>query len=96
MKGKIAALLQKGVISAVPHSEVWTFSPYSLVPKKSGGMRPILDLCILNSHIVWRPFRMLMVKQLLEYIRPGDWITFIDLTDVYFHVPILPRNRKYL
>lgn len=42
------------------------FSPNFLMAKKSGGIRPILDLYFMNGHIVWRPFRMLMVKQLLE------------------------------
>ena len=39
---------------------------------------------------------MLTVKQLLECIQPGDWMTSIDLIDVYFHVPILPCQGKFL
>lgn len=62
------------------------FSLYFPVPKKSGGMKPILDLRVLNGYIA----------HLLECIQPGDWMTSIDLTNAYFHVPILPHNRKYL
>uniref|UniRef100_A0AAV2KJJ1 Reverse transcriptase domain-containing protein n=1 Tax=Knipowitschia caucasica TaxID=637954 RepID=A0AAV2KJJ1_KNICA len=41
-------------------------------------------------------FRMLSTRQLLECVREGDWMTSIDLTDAYFHVPIVPEHRRFL
>lgn len=32
----------------------------------------------------------------MEYVRPGDWFTSIDLRDTYFHIPVIPRHRKFL
>lgn len=32
---------------------------------------------------------MLTVRQLLESIRPEDWMKSVDLMDAYFHVPII-------
>lgn len=43
LEEEIAALLEKGVVWAVPSSEEWTgfIYLYFLVPKKSGGMRSV-------------------------------------------------------
>lgn len=95
---EVTSLLQRGAILEVNPLKVRTgfYSPYFLVPKKSGGSRPILDLRVLNGCVAKRPFRMLTVKQLLQCVRPGDWMTSVDLTDAYFHVPIVPEHRKFL
>ncbi|XP_016370811.1 uncharacterized protein LOC107710542 [Sinocyclocheilus rhinocerous] len=72
------------------------YSPYFIVPKKTGGLRPILDLRALNRALHRLPFKMLMPKLIFECIRPMDWFAAIDLKDVYFHVSILPRHRPFL
>lgn len=43
---KIAVLLAKDTIEPVPPAEIKSglYSPYFIVPNKSGGLRPILDL----------------------------------------------------
>ncbi len=48
---EIKALLEKVAIEYVPHSnrETGFYSQYFIVPKKDGGMRPILDLRVLNE-----------------------------------------------
>ena len=95
---EVSELLKKGAISRVPPGEEneGYYSRYFLVPKKTGGMRPILDLSLFNKSIMKRPFHMLTIKHVLECVRPGDWFTSIDLKDAYFHVPIIPRHRKFL
>ena len=35
-------------------------------------------------------------KSIRKSIRKGEWVTSIDLTDAYFHVPIHPQSQKYL
>ncbi|KAK9969751.1 hypothetical protein ABG768_027900, partial [Culter alburnus] len=72
------------------------YSPYFIVPKKSGGLRPILDLRVLNRSLHKLPFKMLTQKRIFECIRPRDWFAAIDLKDAYFHVSILPRHRPFL
>ncbi|KAJ7986711.1 hypothetical protein DPEC_G00342720 [Dallia pectoralis] len=58
---EIANLREKGAIDIVPRDqrERGFYSPYFLVPKRTGEMRPILDLRILNRCVAKRPFRML-------------------------------------
>ncbi|KAK7877982.1 hypothetical protein WMY93_031362 [Mugilogobius chulae] len=98
LRVEVSSLLHRGAVAAVSAEDAHRglYSPYFLVPKKSGGARPILDLRLLNEHIVTRSFCMLTTKQLLECVRPGDWMTSIDLTDAYFHVPVVPEHRKFL
>ncbi|KAL0146713.1 hypothetical protein M9458_058053, partial [Cirrhinus mrigala] len=72
------------------------YSPYFIVPKKSGGLRPILDLRALNRSLLRLPFKMLTTKRMLTCIRRQDWFAAIDLKDAYFHVSILPRHRPFL
>ncbi|KAI2656604.1 Pol polyprotein [Labeo rohita] len=88
---EIAALLAKDAIKLVPF-----YSPYFIVPKKSSGLRPILDLRALNRPLHRLPFKMLMVKCILSCIRHQHWLAAIDLKDAYFHVSILPRHRPFL
>ena len=50
---EVATLLQKGAITRVSTSvqQAGFYSIYFLVPKKDGGLRPILDLRRLNAHL---------------------------------------------
>ncbi len=66
------------------------------LPKKSVGLRPILDLCVLNRALHRLPFKMLTPKRIFGCVRPQDWFAAIDLKDAYFHVSILPRHRPFL
>ncbi len=76
--------------------EVRLFSPYFIVPKKGGGLRPILDLRVLNRALHKLPFKMLTQKRIFGCVRLLDWFAAIDLKDAYFHVSILPRHRPFL
>lgn len=95
---ELSALLAKGAIEEVnPLRQPGGFySRYFLVPKKTGGFRPILDLRGLNDYLKALPFHMLTTAGVLEAIREGEWFTSIDLKDAYFHVPIFPGHRRFL
>ncbi|KAI2665750.1 hypothetical protein H4Q32_022839 [Labeo rohita] len=98
LRAEIAILLAKGAIETVPSAEMKKgfYSPYFIVPKKGGGLRPILDLRVLNRALLKLPFRMLTLKHILTCVRVQDWFVAIDLKDAYFHVSILPRHRPFL
>uniref|UniRef100_A0AAV2IU46 ribonuclease H n=1 Tax=Knipowitschia caucasica TaxID=637954 RepID=A0AAV2IU46_KNICA len=98
LEAEVSSLLSRGAAVEVDPQDATRglYSPYFLVPKKSGGVRPILDLRVLNECISKRQFRMLSTRQLLECVREGDWMTSIDLTDAYFHVSIVPEHRRFL
>ncbi|KAI2661461.1 ORF V: Enzymatic polyprotein [Labeo rohita] len=94
LRAEVAVLLAKDAIEPVPPAEMNSgfYSPYFIVPKKSGGLRPILDLRALNRSLLRLPFKMLTTKRMLTCIRHQDWFAAIDLKDAYFHVSILPRQ----
>ncbi len=72
------------------------YSPYFIVPKKRGGLRPILDLQVLNRALHKLPFKMRTRRRIIKCIQPQDWFAAIDLKDAYFHVSILLRHRPFL
>ncbi|KAL0173136.1 hypothetical protein M9458_033447, partial [Cirrhinus mrigala] len=98
LRSEVLILLEKGAIEVVhpAQSESGFYSRYFLVPKKDGGLRPILDLRHLNQALMKRPFKMLTLKQILSHVRPGDWFLSLDLKDAYFHIQIAPHHRRFL
>ncbi len=98
LRSEVMTLLEKGAIEIVPPalSESGFYSRYFLVPKKDGGLRPILDLRRLNHALMRRSFRMITLKQIPSQIRTGDWFCSLDLKDAYFHIQIAPHHRRFL
>ncbi|KAI2647437.1 Transposon Ty3-G Gag-Pol polyprotein [Labeo rohita] len=68
---EVDTLLSKEAIEVVPphDRESGFYSRYFIVPKKDGGLRPILDLRLLNRSVMWLKFRMLTVSQVVSQIR---------------------------
>ncbi|XP_067233771.1 uncharacterized protein [Chanodichthys erythropterus] len=98
MEQEVVTLLQKGAIERVPPASIQSgfYSRYFIVPKKDGGLRPILDLRMLNHSVQRLKFKMLTLKQITTQIRSEDWFVTIDLKDAYFHVSIHPSHWKFL
>ena len=70
----MATLRQEDAIAKVSNSEQHAgfYSMYFLVPKRDGGLRPILDMRRLNAHVKILTFMMLQTRQILESIEPGE------------------------
>ncbi len=67
-------------------------SRYFVVPKRDGGLCPILDLRPINRVLCQHSFWMITLKQ----IRPRDWFSSVDLKDAYFHIQIAPLSAQML
>ena len=76
--------------------QLWDITALFLVPKPLKRWRPVIDLSILNSHLHVPTFKMETAESIRKSIRQGEWVTSIDLTDAYFHVPIHPQSQKHL
>ncbi|VDI47407.1 Hypothetical predicted protein [Mytilus galloprovincialis] len=89
---EVETLLTKRAVEEVPVSSIdpGFYSRLFLVSKKTGGMRPVIDLSILNSYMIIPHFKMETHRSIRASILPGMWTTSLDLTDAYFHVPSLP------
>ncbi len=97
LRKEIAVLLAKDAIEPVPPAErrQGFYSTYFIVPKKRGGLRPILDLRVLNRALHKLPFKMWTRRRIIKCIQPQDWFAAIDLKDAYFHVSIHLRHRPF-
>ncbi len=98
LQQELSSLLQKGAIEEVPQLDVERgfFSRYFLVPKRDGGLRPILDLRRLNCSLYKGKFKMLTIKTIMSQVQEGDWFVTIDLKDAYFHIQVVQRHRRFL
>ncbi len=95
---EVMNLLANGAVETVlPAQSELGYSRYFRIPKKDGGLRPILDLRHLNCALMRRPFRMITLKQILLQVCPVDWFLLLDLKDAYFHIQIAPpHHRQFL
>ena len=86
LQAELRELLLKEAISRVPQGEEnqGYYSRYFLVPKKTGGMRPILDLSVFNKVIMKRPFpcycwlapeRKLLYRRYSSYLICQSWVS---------------------
>ena len=81
-------MLKKGAITVEPPVQGQFLSSLFMVPKKSGDLRPVINLRPLNMFIAYRHFKMENVSLVKDLLSPNDWMTSVDLKDAYFTVPI--------
>ena len=94
---EVATLSLKGAIEVVSDQmSAGYYSMYFLVPKKTGDLRPILNLKPINGLISSPKFKMETLATVIKGLSPGEWLAAVDLKDAYFHLPIYPDHRKYL
>ena len=89
-------MLEKGAIKEIPENNVAFLSTIFTIPKKTGDLRPIINLKKLNEFVKYDQFKMETFKDVKELLMPNDYLTSIDLKDAYFSIPIFEGHRKYL
>ena len=92
---EVSVLLNKGAVETAPSTPGF-YSRLFVVPKASGGFRPVLDLSALNAYVHTAKFRMETIATVLSAVRRNDWMVSIDLKDAYFQILVHPESRKYL
>jgi hypothetical protein len=95
---EIQAMLDKAAIHEIDPTEAprGFYSNLFFVPKKDGGIRPIINLRTLNQNISAPHFKMEGLHMLRDLIRPNDFVCKLDLKDAYFTIPIHTTHRRYL
>lgn len=98
LREEVSSLLDKEAIEPVPqqHQKMGFYSRYFTVPKKDGGLRPIMDLRFLNKYISCRKFRMTTLQSILPLLPPDSWMVMLDLRDIYFHIAIKLSHQHFL
>ena len=88
---EVQELLTKDAVHYVQssHSQVPGFvSTLFIVPKKGGGLRPVINLKPLNYFIPYEHFKMESIVMLKDLLTKGDFMVKIDLKDAYLTIPI--------
>ena len=95
---EVEGLCTKCAAVPVPPDQGWSgyYSSYFLVPKKDGGLRPILNLKQFNNCLRKVKFKMNTLESIISVMDSGLWLASVDLKDAYFHVGIRKEHRKYL
>ena len=92
---EVDELLAKGATE--PSSDgAGFYSNVFVVPKRTGGLRPILNLKRFNRYMHIPSFKMPTLKTVWQLIQQGDYAFSIDLQDAYLHVPIVKHHRQFL
>ena len=66
-----------------------------VVPKHTGGIRPILNLKHFNHFMHISSFKMPTLQNVWQLIQQGDFALSIDLQDAYLHVPIVKHHHLF-
>lgn len=93
---EVSELLKKGAIELPPSGDDGFVSTIFVVPKPSGGFRPVINLKPLNRHVVYRHFKMEGMETVRDLLRQGDFMAKIDLKDAFLSVPVHPDDRCLL
>ena len=93
----IQSLLSKNAIEKVENvkSLFKFYSRMFLVPKPHQRWRPVIDLRRLNTFLHVEKFKMETRESIRTSLITGEWVSSIDLSDAYLHIPIHPNSRKY-
>ena len=89
-------MVEKGVVKRVQERGYQFVSALFVIPKKDGRQRPVVDLRELNGHLTYQHFKMESLHTVRDLLRPGDYLTKVDLQDAYFAVPIAREQRHLL
>ena len=93
---EVSQMLAKRAVRKCVFDPTQFVSRLFLVPKKSGDMRPVINLKTINTFVVYQHFKMENINSLSDILRPNDFIATIDLKDAYFTVPIHSGYSKFL
>lgn len=62
--------------------------PYVFARKKSDDFRPVMNLKVRNSFVLYCHFKMKGIHLLRDLLQDEDWLTRLDLKDTYLTFPV--------
>ena len=93
--GEISRLVEEGALQICDTAPDFV-SPISVVPKKGGDYRLIVDLRQLNKHLSPPHFSNEDISSILKVIQPNEKLITIDIKSCFHHVPIAKEYQKYV
>ena len=93
----VQALIEKKAVEMVKvQTSLAFFNRLFIVPKPNHKWRPILDLSTLNQFLCLKTFKMETPETIRTSLQQEEWVTSLDFSDAYFHIPIHYTSRKFL
>ncbi|CAH2104341.1 unnamed protein product [Euphydryas editha] len=89
-------LLDQKILQRVTKVTPSFLSKLFLRKKSDGSMRPIFDLRELNKFVKTKHFRLISHSTVPDFLKPGDWMIKLDISQAYFHVPAAKTHRPFL
>ena len=97
MRDHVKQMLDKGAVQIITDGSPGFYSRVFMVPKQGlNKWRPVIDLSSLNKYIVKKTFKMETPELIRQSFTKDEWVTSIDLSDAYFHVPVSFKYRKFM
>jgi hypothetical protein len=95
VQDEVDQLLAKGAIFRIPEENAYFVTKMFLVNKKGGSFRPVLNLKPLNLHTAPKQFKLEGMPVVMASLQDRDWMTNVDLSDAFFHVPLHPDHQRF-
>ena len=93
----VQALIEKKAVERVRvQTSLAFFNRLFIVPKPNHKWRLILDLSTLNQFLCVKTFKMETPETIRTSLQQEEWVTSLDFSDAYFHIPIHFTSRKFL
>ena len=97
IKQEIDSLLKsKCIVRSNFEEKPHCISGISVVPKKSGDFRLILDLRKVNAFCEPPKFSYTDINSAVEIVDPGDKLVTLDIKSGFHHIKVYPEHTKYL
>ncbi len=93
---EIQQLLQADSIRVVPCERAHCILPISVVAKKGGKFRLVLDSRHTNSWISCPSFKQEGLDVVSTIIEPEDFLISVDLKNGFHHLQVRPDQRRFL
>ena len=93
---EIHKFIEKGIVHEVSPCEGQYISQIFSRPKKSGGVRIILNLSKLNLDVQYEHFKMETLNSVSLLMEKDCFMASLDLEDAYYSCNINENYRKYL
>ena len=97
LREAVQSLVDKKAVEMVRvRASLAFFNRLFIVPKPNQKWRPVLDLSALNKFLRVKTFKMETPETIRVSLQQGEWVTSLDFSDAYFHIPMHTGSRKYL
>ena len=92
---EVLKLLEKRAIVKAQHYPGEFIFNLFLIPRKTGDLRPVINLKSLNKFVVKRHFKMETISVARELINSNDYLASVDLSEIQKLLRFIWKEQLY-